>query len=84
MIDTRCGSNYEFTQLTELTKVRSADDGSSYYDISFNVFYLNEGLKSDYHGHGKSACVSVCLCVCASVCLSVCLSVSEYGYNRHR
>lgn len=29
------------------------DDGSSYYDISFNVFYLNEGLKSDYHGHGK-------------------------------
>ena len=22
------------------------DDGSSYYDISFNVFYLNEGLKS--------------------------------------
>ena len=29
------------------------DDGSSYYDISQNVFYLNEGLKSDYHGHGK-------------------------------
>lgn len=29
------------------------DDGSSYYDISSNVFYLNEGLKSDYHGHGK-------------------------------
>jgi hypothetical protein len=26
------------------------DDGSSYYDISSNVFYLNEGLKSDYHG----------------------------------
>ena len=22
-------------------------------DISSNVFYLNEGLKSDYHGHGK-------------------------------
>ena len=30
-----------------------SDDGSSYYDISYNVFYLNEGLKSDYHGHGK-------------------------------
>jgi len=29
------------------------DDGSSYYDISHNVFYLNEGLKSDYHGHDK-------------------------------
>jgi hypothetical protein len=26
---------------------------SSYYDISYNVFYLNEGLKSDYHGHTK-------------------------------
>ena len=29
------------------------DDGSSYFDISHNLFYLNEGLKSDYHGHGK-------------------------------
>eukprot|EP00928_Gymnodinium_smaydae_P079445 TRINITY_DN63377_c0_g1_i1.p1 TRINITY_DN63377_c0_g1~~TRINITY_DN63377_c0_g1_i1.p1 ORF type:complete len:299 (+),score=21.71 TRINITY_DN63377_c0_g1_i1:39-899(+) len=29
------------------------DDGSSYYDIGHNVFYLGEGLKSDYHGHGK-------------------------------
>jgi hypothetical protein len=29
------------------------DDGSSYYDIGENVFYVNEGLKSDYHGHDK-------------------------------
>jgi hypothetical protein len=29
------------------------DDGSSYFDIGHNVFYLNEGLKSDYHGHDK-------------------------------
>jgi len=29
------------------------DDGSSYYDIASNVFYMGEGLKSDYRGHGK-------------------------------
>ena len=29
------------------------DDGSSYYDINHNVFYMGEGLKSDYHGHSK-------------------------------
>ena len=38
--------------------MRSPDDviafeGSSYYDISYNVFYEGEGLKSDYRGHGK-------------------------------
>lgn len=29
------------------------DDGSSWFDIGHNVFYMNEGLKSDYHGHDK-------------------------------
>ena len=29
------------------------DDGSSYYEISKNLFYDGEGMKSDYRGHSK-------------------------------